>query len=680
MMKQSIPELLAPAGSPAALTAAVEGGADAVYMGCSEFANARMNAQNFTKQTLAEGIDFCHSRDVKAYITVNTLLSDREMEGLYAYASFLYQKGADGLIVQDAGALEFLHRTLPELPLHASTQMGIVNTAGIRAAQKLGCCRAVAARELSMEDLALLCAGPLEVEVFVHGALCACYSGFCLMSSLIGRRSGNRGKCAQPCRLPYSIDQKAPAYLMSLKDLMLLPHLEQLKHIGVASLKIEGRMKGPDYVGLVTAIYRRALDGEPITPAMITQLQAAFDRGGYTDGYFTGHGKMFAYTKPATPYGSQPKAQSVSRKIPITMEGNLEMGQVFSLSVTDSRGNCAVGKGETPAFLAQNRPLEEDTVVQRLCKLGDTPYQAAQCRLSLQPGLMVPLGEIARAKRQACDGLTALRIKAHHRPAPQKPAALPPSERISCSEMEWTATADTIEQYRAIKDLPLAWIGLPEDVVWKNREELDPQRIVLRLPSVTEEARRPQQIQHLAHLRSMGFSTLLCGNVGDFYDFPDWEKKGGLTLWVYNSASAAVFAREHPSSLCLSPEMNLGQIRKLRSPVPCEALVYGRLPLMVTKHCFVQSARGSCKGSCSVTDRTGTQFPVRCVGGRHILYNSAPLYMGDRLDEFRSTCAGFARISFTTETPKECLSVFRSLQSAALLEGTITRGHYYRGV
>ena len=679
MIKQTIPELLAPAGSPAALSAAIEGGADAVYMGCNEFVNARMNAENFTKQTLADGIDFCHSRGVKAYITVNTLLSDREMEKLYAYASFLYQNGADGVIVQDTGAADFLHRALPELALHASTQMGICNTAGAYAAQKLGCRRVVAAREISLQDLTILCQGPLEVEVFVHGAMCACYSGFCLMSSMIGRRSGNRGRCAQPCRLPYRIDNKPPAYLLSLKDLMLLPHLKQLCDIGVASLKIEGRMKGPDYVGLVTSIYRKVLDGEPVTSKMKEQLQTAFNRGGYTDGYLTGHGKMFAYTKPNTPYNSQQKPKLVPRKIPITMNGNLQNGQVFTLSITDQEGNHVSMNGQTPAFAAKNHPLDEKTLRERLCKLGDTPYEAIQCHVSVDPGIMIPLGEVARVKRQACEKITALRIQAKKRPAPQKTSVILP-ESVSFQHMSWTATVDTIEQYRALRDLPFAWIGVPETVVWKFREEMNPKQIAVRLPSVTEERYRLQQKKRLNQLHSLGFSTLLCGNIGDFYDFPDWKKKGDLTLWIYNSFSAAVLSQEKPASLCLSPELNLRQIKELQSPVPCETILYGRLPLMISKHCFVQCARGSCKGNCLIKDRTGTQFPVRCVGGRHILYNSTPLFMGDRINEFQSTCAAFARMSFTVETPEECLSVFQKMISGSPYEGNMTRGHYYRGV
>lgn len=679
-MNQHIPELLAPAGSSASLNAAIEYGADAVYFGCSDFANARMNAENFTKKTLTDSIDLCHRRDVKAYITVNTLLTDREMEGLYSYASFLYENGADGVIVQEVGALNFLHQYLPGLPLHASTQMGICNTAGLHAAKKLGCCRAVAARELSWSELELLCREGLEIEVFVHGALCACYSGFCLMSSLIGRRSGNRGKCAQPCRLPYHIDGKQPQLLMNLKDLMLLPHLQKLTKIGVASLKIEGRMKGPDYVGAVTSVYRRALDGEQITFQELERLQKVFDRGGYTDGYFTKRGDMFAYSKPATPYRPQQSPPSVSRKLSVDMEGDLKLGQVFHLIMKDSLGNQACAQGETPAFPARNKPLEKEIIMERLKKLGDTPYKIKECTLSLDPGIMIPLGELARVKRQACDKLTDLRISSYKRPPLPAPSFASLPKGIAFSTLQWTAVINTIEQYRSIKKLPFAWIGIPEEVVWKHREELKGRQIVIRLPSVMHEQKRLQLKQHLAQLRPLGFSSLLCGNIGDFFGFPDWEKKGDLTLWVYNSATAATLSKERPSSLCLSPELNLRQIKELQSPVPCEAVIYGRLPLMTSRHCFVQKARGNCKGSCHLTDRTGTQFPVRCVGGEHILYNSAPVYFGDKTTELKNTCAAFGRMLFTVESPEQCSHIAREIWQGLPFEGSMTRGHYYRGV
>ncbi len=678
-MNNKIPELLAPAGSPEALHAAVSYGADAVYLGCSDFANARMNAQNFTKETLAEAVDFCHSRNVKAYVTVNTLLSDREMEGLYSYASFLYENGADGVIVQEAGVMDFLHQYLPGLPLHASTQAGVCNTAGLQAAKKLGCVRAVAARELSMEELSALCNKGMEIEVFVHGALCACYSGFCLMSSMIGRRSGNRGKCAQPCRLPYSVDKNKPSLLMNLKDNLLLPHLQTLSEMGVASLKIEGRMKGPEYVGLVTSFYRRALDGEQLSQEELERLKRVFDRGGYTDGYYTKKGKMFAYSKPESPYRTQQMPTSSPKRIPVFMEGILKENQVFQLTATDLQGNQAAAQGETIAFSAQNRPLDQATITERLGKLGETPYTLAECKLTVDSGIMIPLGELARVKRQVCEELTNVTIKSYKHPKPELPEFEPLPKGTIYDALQWTAVVNTFEQYQAICHLPFAWIGVPLDVVWNKKEELE-HTVVIRLPAISHEQRQNEIKQQLNHLRSLGFSRLLCGNQGDFYGFPHWEKKGDMTLWLYNSTTAATLAKEQPSSLCLSPELNIGQIKQFKCNVPCEAYLYGRLPLMRTRHCFVKSFRGSCKGECELTDRTGTRFPTRCVNGEHILYNSTPLYMGDKLSDLKHTCVSYGRMAFTVESPSECANIAREIMQGLPYTGDKTRGHYYRGV
>ncbi|MBE7042952.1 MAG: U32 family peptidase [Ruminococcaceae bacterium] len=680
-MNYKSPELLAPAGSPDSLHAAVLYGADAVYLGCSDFANARMNAENFTKKTLVEAFDFCHSRNVKAYVTVNTLLSDKEMEGLYSYASFLYENGADGVIVQEAGVMDFLHRYLPNLPLHASTQAGVCNTAGLNAVKKLGCTRAVAARELSMNELEQLCKEDIEIEVFVHGALCACYSGFCLMSSLIGRRSGNRGKCAQPCRLPYSIDNNKPSLLMNLKDNLLLPHLHSLSKIGVSSLKIEGRMKGPEYVGLVTSFYRRALDGETINRDELEQLKKVFDRGGYTDEYYLPkkNHNMFAYTKPQTPYRVQQMPPIIPKQLPVSMHALLKKNQVFQLTVTDSLGNQGTAQGDTIAFAAQNRPLDENIIKERLNKLGNTPYKLNDCSVTLDPGLMIPLGELARVKRQACEELTEVRLKTFKHPVPKAVDSIPLPKGSMYQELQWTASVNTYEQYQAICHLPFAWVSIPLSVVWKHREEMD-NNIIIRLPAVSHETKHNNIKQQLAVLYSMGFSHLMCGCLGDFYYFKNWERKGDITLWLYNSTTAQTLSSQNPSSLCLSPELNIGQIKQLQCNVPCEAYIYGRLPLMRTRHCFVQNARGNCNGNCQLTDRTGATFPTRCVNGEHILYNSTPLYMGDQLAQLKHSCIAYGRMEFTVESPSECETIAREIMEGVFDTNNKTRGHYHRGV
>ncbi|MFG6353302.1 MAG: U32 family peptidase, partial [Oscillospiraceae bacterium] len=411
-------EILSPAGGPEALRAAVCAGADAVYLGFGQF-NARRGARNFTQDELASAVSYCHLRGVRVYLTLNTLCSDREMAQAVDCAAQASRMGVDAALVQDMGLVRALRQAVPDLPLHASTQMSLHSLGGVKAAAELGMTRAVLARELSREDIAYICEkSPIEIEVFVHGALCMCHSGQCFMSSVIGGRSGNRGMCAQPCRLPYGWgDELVNGYPLSLKDMSLAGHLRELQEMGVASAKIEGRMKRPEYVYIVTKVYADALrEGREPTAEELRRLEQAFSRQGFTDGYYTGRKgpDMFGVreeSKPPRELFAQARAayeKGEGRLAPVKFYAMVRAGEPIQVGVEDAEGRVATAAGRVPEP-ARKRPTTQEEVEAQLGKTGGTPYEAVGMRTLVEPGLAVPLSALNGLRRQVLDELTRLR-------------------------------------------------------------------------------------------------------------------------------------------------------------------------------------------------------------------------------------------------------------------------------
>ena len=402
-----LPELLSPAGSPEALRAAIEGGADAVYLGGIGF-NARAGAQNFDAQSLREGIALAHAYGVKVYVTLNTQVYDRELPDWLRAVEGAYTAGADALILADIGGAALVKYYFPDFEIHASTQMSGHNTDMAAGLKTLGFSRMVVARETSYENLMTLCKNsPIETELFVHGALCVSASGQCLFSYAVGGRSGNRGECAQPCRLPYG---GRDTYPLSLKDLSLAGHIPELIASGVSSLKIEGRMKSPSYVYGVTAVFRRLLDEcRAATPGEMRELAELFSRGGFTDGYFRGKpdGSMLGIrsredkevSRAAQPFGG------LTRKVPLDMVLTVRRGKPVTLTVTDAGGKSATVTGEIPEE-AQNRPSKKEDLLPKLTRLGGTPYEARRAEIFLDDGLLLPFSALNAMRRDAVGALT----------------------------------------------------------------------------------------------------------------------------------------------------------------------------------------------------------------------------------------------------------------------------------
>lgn len=665
-------ELLSPAGSFESLRAAVSAGCDAVYLGSSFFANARMNAANFDRDELIQAIDYCHLRDVKTYVTVNTLLTDREIGQLYDYGVFLYENNADAVLVQDLGVASFLKRNIPELEIHASTQMGICNLDGVRFAEKIGCSRAVVARELSASNIEHICKNSnIEIEAFVHGAMCASASGFCLMSSFIGRRSGNRGKCAQPCRLKYSTGNKE-GYLMSLKDMMLIEHIDSLKKSGVASLKIEGRMKSPGYVGCVTEIYRKAIDGEKITDADISRLKNAFDRGGYTDSYYTEGKNFFAFEKPETTYGHQ-MYDVPEKKTEIGLSMTAKIGS--PITITAKYKDISVEKtGEFICETALKRAVSEDDAKLRIKKLGDTAFVCDEPEVLIDDSLMVPLGEITSLRRDVVCKLAEKITEKKKFSGFLKPLNV--NSFRNEADYKIAVSVENVKQYQSVTYADRIYV--PLWVIYNNQDAFSKvnSKIVVLLPQLCYDDKSDLKQKMISRVKEMGYSAFCASNAGDI----EISEYTDYSVWMFNSECVNYLRKTGIKTGCLSPEINIAQLKDIRSDCGLEAIIYGKIPVMLSKNCFVKSA-GNC-GDCTLRDRTGGIFKAMCCPdfGYTRLLNTVPLYMGDKISDFDNTCIDTLRLMFTDESPSECERIIELIKSGKSFTGDYTRGHYYRGV
>ncbi len=675
-------ELLAPAGSREALVAAVQNGADAVYLGVDEF-NARRGARNFSPEELREAAAYCHLRGVRVYLTLNTLVSDRELHALASTARVAAEAGVDAILVQDLGVLDTLRRVVPDMPLHASTQMTVHTLSGVREAARLGVRRAVLARELSRAEIAELCReSPIELEVFVHGALCMCYSGQCAMSAVIGQRSGNRGLCAQPCRLPYD-----DAHPLSLKDLCLADYVPELMDMGVACLKLEGRMKRPEYVAAVTGIYARLLrEHRGPTEEERAQLAAAFSRDGFTDGYYTGQkgARMFGVRGANARWPEEWFAalradyeRENLRTVPVRFAANIVAEQPMQLLAADLDEHMVTVSGATPEP-ARNRAVAADEVEQRLRKTGGTAFSVAQCVVRIEPELSVSAAAINALRRDALDALTAertavppCRVGSYAPPEPTEEPLAPPGLTVSLLYAE--------QMSDALSELRPEMIYLPLGQL--SRLDLAPHlertRFCALLPRVYRTRDEAPLRERLADAVRRGVSAVGIGNLGHLRLAKDYdlEKRGDISLNVFNSAAIRLLRELGLDTVALSFELRREQIHALRKSLPCEAVIYGRLPLMLTEN-RVEAGKENV-----LTDRRGERFPVLALDdGRCEIENAKTLYLADR-DDWRSVGLSFARLRFTTESAEECAAILRAhSEGRDCAPQELTRGLFYRGV
>ena len=690
-------ELLAPAGSMEALYAAVQNGANAVYLGSGMF-NARQGAKNFTLQTLTEAVKYCHVRGVAVHLTLNTLVSDREMGDVCTLIRSAATSGVDAFIVQDLAVVDLCRRIAPHIPIHGSTQMSIHSLSGVLMCAAMGLSRVVLSRELSRDAIHYITTNsPIEIEVFAHGALCMCYSGQCYLSSAIGGRSGNRGRCAQPCRQSYGYGRWESRYPLSLKDNCLLPYLNELQKMGVASIKLEGRMKRPEYVATVTNVYRRVLDGEPVTREMMQSLSAAFNRQGFTDGYYTGRTgqDMFGVRQDKyddTRWLAAARATYETKEnplVPITAHAVI-MPEETSLTVTDPQGRSCRVYGPA-AEVARSVPLTEEALRERLSKTGGTPYDCREVTADIGRGLTLSAAAINALRRDALNRLTALRAR-RDTPAlrrPKKPAHFAGPKEAPAPVVQVTAKEQITDKLLKLKPAAL-YVPLhilAQDPIYCH--ELSRRvKVAVVLPRIVQDHEMERMKQDLRTVREMGVRDALVGNLGMFLPLREmgFRLRGDYGLNLYNSQAVNLMRELELKSVTLSFEMTLPQIRDVSKAVPCEILAYGRLPLMVTENCLIRGRTGNCTCHLSngkLTDKTGADFPIIKDGNtcRSILLNGKKLSWLDRQKDLGRLGLWGIRLYFTTESPREVDHVLDNyLNPAPFDPGACTRGLYLRGL
>lgn len=656
------PELLSPAGSPQSLKAAIEGGADAIYLGMGAF-NARMKAKNFTEDELSYGIELAHSYGARVYIAANTLLYDRELDEYLCNAEKAYLLGADAIIAADLGGAKEIRKRIP-IELHASTQLSGHSVESAKRLCEAGFSRMVLAREMSREDIEYFCKdSPIEAEVFVHGALCVCHSGQCLFSSIVGGRSGNRGECAQPCRLPYK-NGKRTQYPLSLKDLSLAGHVKTLCEMGVASFKIEGRMKSPEYVRDVTKVFRRLIDENRNADAdELEYLARVFSRSGHTDAYFTSKkdSSMLGIRSESDKRESAESEpfEKITRRLPLTFKASLKQGRPASLTAIASGREISV-EGATPET-ARTAPISEETLKKCLSKLGDTPYFLEKLEIELDEGLMLPISSLNALRRSAIEALGAKNTRSS-----EDFFKKAPRERLE-KNREKINSAVFFQPQKMPKDAKnfFNYIYIPLEAY----SERTCGGLGVMLPEVIFDSERAEVEGMLAEAYANGARDALVGNLGhiELAKRQGFTVHGDLRLGAANSQSVAMLTREGLNDIILSPELTLPQIRDIGGKVG--VCVYGRLPLMITEKC-VGLEIGGCRlcesGEAKLIDRRDTEFPVlKRFGHRSAVFNSVPIYMADRENELKSAGVSQKHFIFTTESENEIREIIKAYKTFA---------------
>ncbi|MCD8197429.1 MAG: U32 family peptidase [Lachnospiraceae bacterium] len=732
-------EILAPAGSMESLRAAVNAGADAVYMGGKRF-GARAYAQNPDVDGILDAIDYAHSYGVRFYLTVNTLLKDRELEKeLFSYSKPLYECGVDAVLVQDMGVLCALREWFPDLPLHASTQMTLCGAGGLQFLQKLGVHRAVLSRELSLTEIREIhekC--DMEIECFVHGALCYCYSGQCLFSSLLGGRSGNRGRCAQPCRLLYDAldaegkfrSRKGEQALLSPKDICAVDLIPQLAEAGVSSLKIEGRMKRSEYVAGVTRIYRKYVDlylkhggeGCHVSEEDRRELLLLFNRDGFSRGYYeqhNGRSMMALWNKEATEREKQDYEKRitvlyeeyVARERSIDIDGELHVREGEPLELRLSCGEAtATVRGET-AQTAQKRPMEAAQLEKQLRKTGGTAFRWKSLAIQIEGNIFVPVSALNSLRRDGLDTLRERMLAPYRRDAveredsvdvcqqtareayvSQRADAYPESEA-----MHLHISVGREEQLQAVLaaagELKKTEISLDSVYIEESLAGQIPcihevgLRAYILMPPVFREKTGERWEKSFAQMRNMQPDGFMICNLEE-YEFlrsAGWEGEifSEHRLYTFNSRSRR-FWREQGISMQTNPlELNERELKEISTPDSIQ-LIYGRYPMMTTAGCLHRTL-DACQGRSeqwALRDRRGKSFPVKnvCRDCYNIIYNSQPLYLFDEMERVRALGCGACRIMFTTEDAEETNVVLDAWLRRRKWDGEFTRGYLKRGV
>ena len=675
----AVEEILAPAGGKEQLLAAVRAGADAVYLGARNF-NARRGAANFEENELFEAVAYCHARNVKVHVTLNTLVTDSELPDLLEEIKYVAKSGADAVIVQDLATAKLVREHCPDIAMHASTQMTIHNLAGAVAAKELGFSRIVLSRELSLNEIKTIAAGTdAELEVFVHGALCMCMSGACYLSSMIGGRSGNRGLCAQPCRLDFRFGEKDHA--LSLKDMSYVEHIRELAAAGVCSFKIEGRMKRPEYVAAAVNACKTALAGG--VPDM-ESLRAVFSRQGFTDGYFTGRrgADMFGFRSHDDVTAGERVFKSLAalykdepQKVPLKMTLSLSEDAPSVLSVSD--GENQVSASAAPCRKALKTPTDYDIARRYLSKTGGTPFYLESLDFSAKGEPIIAAGEINEMRRSALARL--LEIRSRVIPKEFIEAPLPKAEKHSCGKAAFRLRFEKYEQVcfensaNAII-LPIAEIERRPEAISRFGS-----RLFAELPPLVFPMEEEKLKARLEALKKAGVTDVVCDNIGilAIAKAAGMTLHGGHGLNILNSVALSEYERLGLSDATVSFELSAVKIRRLCGKIPRGIIGYGYLPLMRTRACPLKKASGckGCPGTGKLRDRIGKEFTYLCFERKFgTLLNSVPLWTADK--DIQGV--DFVTLWFTAESPERCEKVYRMFTAGQPADIERTCGLYFR--
>lgn len=683
LMKNEL-EILAPAGNADMLGAAVRSGADAVYLGLTSF-NARRSAGNFTPEQLAQAVSFCHARGVRVHVALNTTLYTDELDAAADAVRAIADAGADAVIVQDLAAARLVREICPSLALHASTQMSVHTAAGVRQLAHMGFARAILARELSLAEIRSIAAeSPIELEVFVHGALCMSMSGQCYMSAFLGGRSGNRGSCAGTCRLPFDAGrlpegQPGRRHHLSLKDNSILDSLPELRRAGVVSVKIEGRLRTCEYVAAAVNACRCAREGLPYDAQI---LQNVFSRSGFTKGYIERKidRSMFgirteedaALTRSALPRLRELYRREMSR-VPVEMDLHIE-AEGAKLTVSDGKERATVYSHSQP------RPAEkeqEEGIRRALSKTGGTPFFPAAISISEEGGpWYLPGGEWNELRRTALEKL--LQKRAAPRPLPCRDFTLPAVRRCPPSDRkEWAARFECWEQVPPAAASFAKTIILPIDEAGRVPAALR-SRTILELPRALFGSLEQTVRRQLAACADAGFAGYLVHGLAQLNLCAGLPVYGGFGLNVTNALAAEEYQALGARGLTILPEVTLNEMACIRPGIPTAAFAYGHMPLMLTRACPLQNVTdcAHCSQSGLLTDRMGKKFPVRCGLGMRTVYNPIPIYMGDRVREIPADCL---LAWFTIESADRAAAVLKLLAEGTPFDAPFTRGLYYKG-
>ena len=701
-------ELLAPAGSLEILKGVIESGADAVYVGGSMF-GARAYANNFTEEELLEAIDFAHLRGVKVYLTVNTLIKNSEFSKLYDYLLVYYKRGLDAVIVQDIGVVKAIHEYFPSMEIHTSTQMTVTGADGVRFLSQFGVTRVVMAREVSLAEMKRIHEETgMELEAFVHGALCYSYSGQCLFSSILGGRSGNRGRCAQPCRLPYTVEGKKDEYILSLKDMCGIKALDKLHDAGVYSLKIEGRMKQLEYACGVVKYYRSYIDSKkPVSDADYDRIKALGNRCGFTDRYYFDHNgsDMVTYVKPNFVSNA---AEPSPEKRKLSIEGELVLREGEPGSLTVKRGDVTYKASVEPVSAALKAPLDKKAAIDRINKTGDTDFEFSHIKAQIGENVFVPNGALNKLRRDAISGLCDKLLKKYYRndaryadissmcelpehvvksDATHEDGAVNAKDYTTICSCMTRAQLDTLISYDCFdvfyldfdmydrKTLIQQFADDVKSLTKRNK------KVYLMLPTIFRADSSDYFVSIAKELDKVSFEGFVVKNYEELYLTENLftGKKVILdhNMYTFNDVSKSAFFEHGVSGDTVPLELNSREIMH-RNNIGSQMIVYGYYPLMTTANCVHKNTKGCDKKQKLIylKDRYNKSFAVcnNCKECYNTIYNSLPTMLIKNISKLKEAGIRSFRYSFTIETPKQIKAVMDDKVAE------YTNGHYKRGV